>query len=168
MLARTERQVEQVTADNLTGRMILFKDTWKMAQVKPWFGWGLASFSQVYPLYQSPEFYYKVNFPGGEDFAWVPSYVEFAHCDWIQYTAETGFVGLLLLAATPLWWFLSYTRRGRRNALSHWLGVGCVLILILAWFEFPSGAEAVSLLFAACFAMAGKYALLTAANRGAS
>ena len=164
MLDKSERQLEQVTGDELTGRMILFRDTVAMAKEKPWFGWGLASFSQVYPAYQGPELYHKVNFRDG-DFAWVPSYYEFAHCDWAQYWAETGAIGLLLLLGTPVLWFVYYVRNGRGNSITHWLGVGCVLVMILAWFEFPFGAEAVSLLFAACFTIAGKYAILTEQSR---
>ena len=164
MLDRSENQFEQVTANDSTGRMILFRDTVAMAKEKPWFGWGLASFSQVYPVFQSPELYEKVNFRDG-DFAWVPSYYEFAHCDWAQYWAETGALGLLFLLGTPVLWFVYYVRNGRANSITHWLGVGCVLVLILACFEFPSGAEAVSLMFAACFAIAGKYALLSEESR---
>ena len=99
------------------------------------------------------------------DFAWVPSYYEFAHCDWAQYWAETGVVGLLLLLGTPLLWFVYHLRKGRGNSITHWLGVGCVLVMILAWFEFPFGAEAVSLLFAACFTFAGKYADMSEQSR---
>ncbi|MDA7644557.1 O-antigen ligase family protein [Verrucomicrobiales bacterium] len=164
MLKKSERQLEQVTADEPTGRMVLFRDTVAMAKEKPWFGWGLASFSQVYPAFQGPELYHKVNFRDG-DFAWVPSYYEFAHCDWAQYWAETGVVGLLLLLGTPLLWFVYHLRKGRGNSITHWLGVGCVLVMILAWFEFPFGAEAVSLLFAACFTFAGKYADMSEQSR---
>lgn len=164
MLKRSEKQIEQVTADEPTGRMVLFRDTVRMAKEKPWFGWGLASFSQVYPAFQGPELYHKVNFRDG-DFAWVPSYYEFAHCDWVQYWAETGAIGLLLLLGTPLLWFIYHVRNGRGNSITHWLGAGCVLVLILAWFEFPFGSEAVSLLFAACFTMAGKYAILSKKSR---
>lgn len=160
MLDKSENQLEQVTANDPTGRMVLMRDTIEMAKVKPWFGWGLATFSQVYPVFQGPELYTKVTFKGGEDFLWVPSYYEFTHCDWLQYLAETGIVGFLLLLATPLLWYIHYVRRGRANSLSHWLAVGSVLVLILATFEFPFGSEAVALLFAACLAMSGKYALL--------
>ena len=160
MFDKSERQVEQVTADEPVGRMVLFRDTVEMAKVKPWLGWGLASFSQVYPAFQGPELYHKVNFRDG-DFAWVPSYYEFAHCDWVQYWAETGAIGVLFLLGTPLLWFVYYVRNGRGNSITHWLGVGCVLIMFLAWFEFPFGSEAVSLLFAACLTMAGKYAVLS-------
>ena len=160
MWSKSERQVEGVVnADEPTGRMVLIRDTIVMAREKPWYGWGLATFSQVYPKYQSFSLYYKQHFPGGR-FSWVPRRYEFAHCDWLQYWAETGAVGLFLLVATPFLWFVHYCRRGRFNPLSHWLGVGCVLILFLATFEFPFGCEAVALLFATCFGLSGKYAIL--------
>lgn len=159
MFKKSETQVEMVTADEPTGRMVLIRDTLEMTKVKPWFGWGLATYSQVYPVFQSPELFRKVTF-GVDDFAWFPSYYEFAHCDWIQYAAETGWIGLLLLVATPILWTIHYQRNGRDNPISHWLGSGCVLISFLALFEFPFGSEAVMLLFAACLAFAGKYAIL--------
>jgi O-antigen ligase len=158
-------QIDQVEADQPTGRMILIRDTIEMAKAKPWFGWGLATFSQVYPVFQGPELYKRVDFPGGEEFAWVPEYYEFAHCDWVQYWAETGMIGLVLLLATPIAWVIHFWHRGRSNPLSYWLGVGCVLILLLATFEFPSGCEAVSLLFAACLSLSGKYALCSPRKR---
>ncbi len=159
MLQKSENQVEQVSAHDPTGRMVLIRDTIEMAKVKPWFGWGLATFSQVYPRFQGAELYHRVVFPDG-DFVWLPTYYEFTHCDWVQYLAETGIVGLLLLIATPIAWYVHCWRRGRSNPVTHWLGVGCVLVLLLATFEFPFGSEAVALLFATCFALAGKYALL--------
>lgn len=161
MYNKSKADIEQVNADQPTGRMILIRDTIEMAKAKPWFGWGLATFSQIYPVFQGPELYGKIEFPGGEEFAWVPEYYEFAHCDWVQYWAETGTIGLVLLLATPIAWVIHFLRRGRPNPLSYWLSVGCILILLLATFEFPSGCEAVSLLFAACLSLSGKYALLT-------
>jgi O-antigen ligase len=160
MLDRSEGELEQVEKDEPTGRMILIEDTWNMAKEKPWFGWGLATFAQIYPRFQNPRLYQLITFPGGEDFQWVPTYYQFAHCDWLQYAAETGFVGLFLLMATPLAWVFHCHRRGRRNPLTHWLHVGALLILFQAIFELPFASEAVALLFAACVALGGKYALL--------
>ncbi len=164
MFDKSERQVEQIQADDLTGRMILIRDTVAMGKVKPWFGWGLATFSQVYPTFQGPELFHKVNFPGGEDFAWVPTYYEFAHCDWVQFWAELGTVGFALLLLTPLWWYGYCRWNGKANPLSDWLGVGCFLILFLAIFEFPFGSEAVALLFAALLVLGGRYRLMTKAK----
>ncbi len=166
MIAKSENQLEQVDEGEPTERMMLIEDTWVMAKEKPWFGWGLATFAQVYLRYQNDRLWRRTNFPGGEDFMWVPRYFQFAHCDWLQYAAETGFVGLILLLATPIAWCVHGWRKGRSNPLTHWLYVGALLILFVAIFEFPFASEAVGLLFAACVALGGKYALLEAKARG--
>ncbi len=141
-------------------RQLLIRDTAKMGAARPVFGWGLASFPQVFGLFQGLDLYERVDFPNG-DFIWLPRLFEFAHCDWIQYWAELGSVGFVLLVVPGLVFFVYTLGKGRANPVSHWLNVGSLLVLLLATFEFPFGSEAVTLLFAACVVLAGNYRLLS-------
>lgn len=156
---KTSQQFEQqIKGQSLDGRVALIEDTFHMAQAKPWFGWGLATFSQVYPMFQRQEMYERIDL-ADDDFDWIAKYYEFAHCDWVQYLAEIGVVGLVLLVATPLAYYLHARRRGHGSPLTHWLFFGCLLVLLLAGFEFPFGCEAVGLVFAAFFSLACAHAL---------
>lgn len=161
LFEKSQRQLEETDEDGVApdGRLLLMRDTARMAMAKPVFGWGLATFSQVFPAFEGLEMYKRIDL-ADDDFRWVPQYYEFAHCDWLQFWAEIGAVGLLLLIFPPIAWWVHCWRRGRRNDVSHWLGVGAVLILLLATFEFPFGSEPVALVFATCVALGGKYALL--------
>ncbi|MGK0190560.1 MAG: O-antigen ligase [Verrucomicrobiales bacterium] len=160
----TESQiVEQVSGEKINGRLLLMRDTIKMAQAKPALGWGIGTFGQIFPMYQGSELYRKVTV-GGES-VWEPRFYEFAHNDYLQFWAESGALGCILLVSVPALLVVSVWRRHhephvRHNAVSHWLAVGCVLVLLLALIDFPFGNEAVGVLFVTLFVLSGKFALL--------
>jgi hypothetical protein len=146
------------------------RDTIKMAQAKPVLGWGIGTFGQIFPMYQGSELYRKATVGGAS--VWEPRFYEFAHNDYLQFWAESGALGCILLASVPALLVVSiccHGSQGRRDAVSHWLAVGCVLVLLLALIDFPFGNEAVDVLFVTLFVLSGKFALLarnaTAAER---
>jgi|GEM_PF-3172376 len=82
-------------------RWLQYQDSLKMFFVYPVMGWGLGSFSIVYPFFKSPEIYLKV---------------EYVHNDYLQFLVETGVIGLsLCLLFLTLITFKQYTL----VALSH-------------------------------------------------
>ena len=108
-------------------RLAIFKDGLRMFWRKPVLGWGLGTFTTVYPQYRS---FYTTLF------------VNAAHNDYIQALVETGFVGF----AAILWFLIAVYREGLRN-LESWsrswsrtLGlaslIGCTGILVHSAVDF--------------------------------
>ncbi|MGH7995954.1 MAG: O-antigen ligase family protein, partial [Opitutaceae bacterium] len=51
-IAATRRQVRTMLAErNIGSRSELYEDTWRMAEDRPWFGWGMGSYPWVFQLY---------------------------------------------------------------------------------------------------------------------
>jgi hypothetical protein len=119
-------------------RLELYRDTWKLAMQKPVFGWGLDSFGTAFQLIRPR--------PVALNRQYEQSYVE-AHSDWLQSVAENGFVGtvlLLAMGALPLLWL---PRAALRHPLVGWPLLGCALVALYAWVEFPFANGAVMIAF---------------------
>lgn len=155
-LHTTAQQVTQMQAEGTVGsRAVLYRDTWRMAAEKPWFGWGMASYPTVFYLYNSQQ----VSKRDG-----LPNFYHDAHSDWLQALAEHGFVGTSLLALCgliPLW---NRRRALFQSPLTLYLLCGCGLLLLYAWVEFPFGNGSVIIAFWTCFFCAIHYGRLDAAT----
>jgi O-antigen ligase len=81
-------------------RITIDRDGLRMFAQRPLFGWGLATFPEVYPQFRS--FY--------SDFV-----VNAAHNDYLQLLVETGALGFLTML-----WFLVVTYRGAIRKLHNW------------------------------------------------
>lgn len=145
----TEQLARIREEDTLNSRIILYRDTWRVAMERPWFGWGLETYGDVFRVFNSqrtPE-------------RWVPYYRE-AHSDWLQALAEVGGVGtvlLILLGILPL-----RHARWRRveSVLPFYLLGGCGLILLYAWVEFPFANPSVMIAFCCSLYVGARYAAL--------
>jgi O-antigen ligase len=124
----------------LRARFALYRDTWTLAAQKPVFGWGLGSYPvalQLLPGHDRP------SDPRRD---YELSYAN-AHSDWLQSVAEIGFVGttlLVLMGALPL---ARLPRGAWRHPLTGWPLLGCTLVALYAWVEFPFGNGAVMISF---------------------
>jgi O-antigen ligase len=151
---QTEVQLARAHEENpLSSRLVVYRDTWRMAAEKPWFGWGLESYARVFRIFNTHR--------GNDIWAWASFYAE-AHNDWLQSLAEVGFVGtgcLVLLAGLPLGGV-----RWRRTAsvVPRYLLAGCGLLALYAWIEFPFANPAVTFTFCTVFYAAVRYAELDA------
>jgi O-antigen ligase len=156
---RATQTSQQLSAASPTsagaGRATLYRDTWRMAAAKPWFGWGLESYGKVFRLYNTQR--------AVEPWVWIPYYAE-AHNDWLQSLAEVGFVGTTLLALLLLLPLLSVRGKHLSALVPRYLLSGCLLILLYAWLEFPFANPAVLLTFLTLFYAAVRYAQLEAAR----
>lgn len=159
-LRDTSRQVAEIKSQagsptDVNARLALYRDTWRMAQDKPWFGWGLESYGHVFQIYNSQrpvERIFRQRF-----------YVD-AHNDWLQSLAESGFVGtglLLLLGLLPLS-AVPWRRSGA--PLPRYLLAGCALVLLYAWVEFPFSNPSVILAFWTALYAAVRHTQLDAAR----
>ena len=85
-----------------------------MAKDRPWTGFGLGTFSTVYPAY--------ATFDGGY-------FVNYAHNDWAQWAAEGGLPFFLLLGLIAVVSSLAAIRSG-------W-GIGLVAVYLHGFVDFP-------------------------------
>ena len=150
--ARMTLTAEQVSvlkeAGNFGAREVLYRDTWRMAADRPWFGWGFASYPTVFNYYNTQLW----ASPDG-----LPTYYDDAHSDWLQSFAEVGFVGTALLGLCGLVPLFRRWHVATRSPLSLYLLSGCAIILAYAWLEFPFGNTAVVIAFWTCFFSAIQY-----------
>ncbi len=151
--ALTLRQLAEIRAEGgLGSRAALYRDTWRMARDKPWFGWGFDSYATVFQLYNTQKSVDR-----------LPVFYAQAHSDWLQSLAETGLVGIALtglLGALPL---LTLRRRHLRDPLVLYPLSGCALILLYAGIEFPFECPAVAAAFWMNFFAAVRQARLSTA-----
>jgi O-antigen ligase len=157
--ARAADTREQLAAMRATGslgsRAVLYHDTWRMAAERPAFGWGLGSFPVVFQLYNTQESADR-----------LPVHYVDAHSDWLQSLAETGFVGTALLGLLVLLPALTVLRhRSAHRPLPLYLLIGCTLVLLYAWVEFPFGCPAVIAAFWAGLFSAVRLARLAPSQR---
>jgi len=151
-LQLTSEQLAHIAKeDTLNSRLTLYRDTWRMAAERPWFGWGLESYAYVFRVFNTQR--------AAELWIWIPFYAE-AHNDWLQSLAEVGFVGtglLGLLLGVPLW---QVPWRRVTSLIPRYLLLGNIIVLLYAWVEFPFANPAVVLTFFATFYCAIRYATL--------
>lgn len=100
--------------DPLSVRREIFQSTWHMVRSRPWTGYGLGTFPQVYPEF-------AIFDPGTQ--------VDHAHSDWLEWASEGGvfFVALWLLLSifiAPL-------------ALRSIWGVGILAVFVHAAVDYP-------------------------------
>jgi O-antigen ligase len=160
---RLQQTSEQLAPDarevTFGSRLTLYKDTWRMASERPWFGWGLESYAHVFRVFNTQR--------TTEVVFWIPFYAE-AHSDWLQSLAETGIVGTALLGCLllrPLW---AIPWRRVDSEVPRYLLLGNVIILLYAWVEFPFANPAVMLTFWTLFWCALRYARLEEESQPAS
>ncbi|MEY2880151.1 MAG: hypothetical protein RLZZ15_2531 [Verrucomicrobiota bacterium] len=150
-VAKTREQLADMRARGSIGaRVVLYRNTWRMAQDQPVFGWGMASYPHVFMRYNT------LDSPQDG----LPVFYNDAHSDWLQSFAEHGYVGTALLGALGLVPLLGLRRRHFVSALPGYLFAGCGLILLYAWVEFPFGNVAVVLTWWLCYFCALHYARL--------
>jgi O-antigen ligase len=137
--------------DRLNSRLTLYRDTWQMATDRPWTGWGLDSYGDIFRIYNTQRAF--------EAHLGQPYYRR-AHNDWLQSLAETGLIGTCLLLLTGLLPVLGASWRQQSTALPHYLLAGCGLILLYALVEFPLANPSVLIAFWSGLFIAVRYARL--------
>jgi len=151
----TRQQLADIQASPSTAsRLVLYADTWRMAMDKPWFGWGLECYGDVFRIYNSQR---SVE-------GWQPYYAE-AHNDWFQSLAETGFVGTTLLVLLGLLPLLGAPWRQCASAIPRYLAGAVVLVLLYAFVEFPLANPSVMIGLWFSLYAATRYVALEAARR---
>jgi O-antigen ligase len=94
-------------------------------------GWGAGGFRHAFPLYAQK---YPAIYQSGGD---SRKLWEHAHNDLIEFPLELGLAGLLpvlIVLGHGVW--LGFRRRGRRNAVTVSLLLGCGLLLLHAGVDF--------------------------------
>lgn len=144
-LLRTRQQLTHtLDGDSLDIRIPVSRDTWRMAQRRPWFGWGPGCFEVVFPAFQGS----YLRRPDGRPEARF----EYAHNDWLQLLAETGMVGAGLFLVPIILCSVTGWRRG--GLAGRWALLGCGLLAAYAWIDFPFHNPSVALLWVVLLATA--------------
>ena len=113
----------------------LLRSTLQMAADRPWSGFGMGTFPLAYPAY--------ARFDAGV-------FVNAAHCDWAEWSAEGGFPFSVMLLALLL-------MVGKRAMRSVW-GIGVIAVALHSLVDYPAREPTIALTW---FAMIGA---LTAAT----
>lgn len=133
---RIERTV--VTGENFLLRFNIWQDSLGMLWDFPTLGVGLGAWPELFPRYQRPP--------------WTPVFIREAHNDYVELMAETGVVGLLLVAWL-LWRIGTYLLRSLRTVPSRFVTLYAGLVAALAimafheFFDFPLQVPANAFLF---------------------
>jgi O-antigen ligase len=126
-------------------RAVIVKDSFRMVRQRPLLGWGLGTFSTVYPSFRSFYSEYEVNE---------------AHNDFMQLLVETGVAGFALML-----FFLVLVYRSGMRSIEHWRRdprasitmaalIGCTGLLIHSLSDFNLQIPANAALFFALTAIA--------------
>lgn len=100
--------------DPFVHRREMLQSSLAMARERPWVGFGLGSFQEVYPAYATFDIGLIVNH---------------AHNDWAEWLAEGGVPFLLLLASVALW--------SARPAFRSIWGLGLLSVFLHALVDYP-------------------------------
>ena len=109
------------SADPLLERREIYQSTVAMIRTHPWRGYGLGTFSLVYPEFAEYD---------------TGLIVDHAHNDWLEWTAEGGIVFVVLWAAfaIPLCW----------SAIRSIWGMGVAALFLHAFVDFPFARHGVA------------------------
>lgn len=127
LVERIARLLNPISDAGATGRVAIIKDSLKMVEQRPFLGWGLGTFSVVYPSFRS----FFTNL-------WVNE----AHNDFVQTLVETGIVGFAFAVAYLVLLFregVHHLKRWRNDAQSGlgWAAfLGCIGILVHGLVDF--------------------------------
>ena len=119
---------------------------WRLASGFPLTGSGWGSFEQVFPPYQP--------------FWVVGKIVDHAHNDWLEILAETGWMGLALVAVATIffWRRVALLWKQQKHSNFKWVAAGClaaaVCLAIHALADFPFRTPAVALAWVGSLALA--------------
>ncbi len=148
----TAAQIAELRSEaDLNSRLQLYRDTVRMATEKPWFGWGLESYGDVFRIF---------NAQRPKELWFGQRIYQDAHSDWLQSVAETGLSGTALLICLGIAPLLRVSWRQLQFNLPHYLLAGCGLVLLYAWVEFPFANPSVLVAFWTCLYIAARYARL--------
>ena len=89
-----------------------------------------------------------------------------AHNDYLEFCAELGIFGFILLGFPVLGFLFHVWHKGVRTSVSKWMFLGCFSVGIMALVDFPFQNPVVFCLFAISLTIAGKYSLIQGHETG--
>ena len=119
----------------------------KIFSEKPFFGWGFDSFAQLAPFYNADILLNERH--------------ERAVSDVLQYLAELGIFGALLLPIAACYLLIKYQHQIRNVLLSQHMLIGCGAVILLAFCDSPLMSPAVFLSLLVVFFSALRWAKLS-------
>ena len=140
-------------------RPLVWRDTLHMIVKFPLFGVGVGCWPELFPRYQRPP--------------WIPFFFRETENDYLQFVAETGLFGTLILTWLAVW-MLRELRRGTAVLTDRYAPLFASLIgaliafLIHEAFDFSFRTLANALLFTMLLALALRMALIAQAQRSST
>lgn len=138
-----ERFVAVDAATSISSRQTMVAHSVEAWRAYAPFGSGLGTFSQVYPMFESPSVV-------------TTTYVNHAHNDYLELAVEMGVPGILLMLLFLAWWVSTAWQVGRSRAFDQFAQAGVVssaAILIHSGVDFPLRTAAISAIFATSLAL---------------
>lgn len=164
IVERFKQFAQEHGGTSVHSRMLAAQATTDMFRDKWLWGWGAGSFEYAFPQYQEnyPEIHFRELRGGKKEYmVW-----QYAHNDWLQYSAEYGVAGVFLFLAGILGWLFGLQRyRGLRQPIPVWLAFGVFLTLLHGIGEFVLQNPAVLITTAAAIALSIRLSVLENARR---
>ena len=137
-------------------RYLSAKATWEMFQDRSMYGWGAGSFRYIFPIYQK-EYEKLWHFHDHRKQPYGRKIYNYAHNDWIQFLAEYGIVGGILLSCVFLGSFVSLSSVFKVSLLSACLLLfGIMIIFINNFVDFIFSSPSYWVAFFSALVLAGK------------
>jgi tetratricopeptide (TPR) repeat protein len=143
--SRTEastRAVDALSQETLSGRLALARNSLSMIAAMPALGAGMGSWPVIYPMYAPAP--------------WTGQFMNATHDEYVQFTSETGLIGLLV-AAWTIWLILRILWRPVGQSENAGIAAACAgavaAIGLHSVFDFPMRIPANALLAIICLAM---------------
>ncbi len=148
LAGRIDQLLDAGTAD--TTRLALWASANRMIADAPWFGLGLGTFQEAYPLYAAQV---------------LPYVMDKAHCDYLEFAAGLGLPAAIAWLTAIVWLTLLClrgVRMRRRNRLYPLIAVAAsVLVAVHSSVDFSLQIPAVALLYATILGLGAAQALPT-------
>lgn len=132
--------------DSADGRLLIYKITTDMIADAPILGWGWDGFPLMYNNYQAV---YFENGYGNEREKYLANNVIFGYNEFLEFTAEMGMLGLLLVAGLVILLVRKWRELTKKQSIQpfHYLGLSVLLAwTVFALFSYPMSIPALAIL----------------------
>lgn len=129
-----------------SGRLEIWKSTLNMISGNPWFGTGLGTFKDTFPRYQTENL--------------MMSFVDHAHNDYLELTAEIGIIGVISAVFCAMALFFNVLKKSAVLPDKHLQAIGlgaltgCFSLLVHGMTDFNFQIPSNAILFSVCAAIA--------------
>lgn len=122
---------------------LLRKSAWDLFKERPLFGWGFDSFKEIAPFFIDDRLVFIRHSRAASDF--------------LQYLAEFGLVGCLLIVVLPVTIWVKVAWKNKISYFAKYLWLSCLPVVCLIFFDSPFMSPAVFFSFFLTFFIAARW-----------